>query len=82
MLIFKKFSSLETPLRAFLLIGFLGGYTTFSSFSFETINLIEAGYFLKAASNIILNPLLCIMATWLGIILERKVTGLVGPLLQ
>jgi CrcB protein len=57
-----------SQLRALLLIGFLGGYTTFSSFSIETINLIESGNVMSAVMNILLSTLLCLAATWLGVI--------------
>ncbi|UCH54244.1 MAG: fluoride efflux transporter CrcB, partial [Pseudomonadota bacterium] len=43
--------SLDSAVRAGVLIGVLGGFTTFSSFSIETINLIEEGLWLKAGLN-------------------------------
>jgi fluoride exporter len=58
-------------LRALLLIGFLGGYTTFSSFSIETVNLFEGGALTSGMLNIFLSVILCLLATWLGIILGR-----------
>lgn len=72
-LVIERWSELEAPLRAFLLIGLLGGYTTFSSFSIETINLIESGALISAFLNIILSVMLCITATWLGVIGGRIV---------
>jgi fluoride exporter len=59
-------------LRAGLLIGVLGGFTTFSSFSIETFNLIEQGAMAKAAGNMAASLLLCIGATWFGVILARQ----------
>lgn len=59
-------------LRSLLLIGLLGGYTTFSSFSIETLNLFENGAVLSAALNILLSVTLCIAATWLGIMGGRQ----------
>ena len=59
-------------LRAGMLIGVLGGFTTFSAFSMETINLIEEGAQLKAALNIFLNVLACLGATWLGVLVGRQ----------
>lgn len=58
--------------RAGLLIGVLGGFTTFSSFSIETFNLIEQGALLKAAGNMAASLVLCIGATWLGVMLARQ----------
>lgn len=60
-------------LRAAVLIGFLGGYTTFSAFSIETLNLVEQGALAKAAINVAGSIILCIGATWIGIILGRQV---------
>ena len=60
-------------LRAGVLIGVLGGFTTFSSFSIETLNLIEQGAWLKAVMNMTGSLLLCVGATWVGVILGRQV---------
>ncbi|MEK6679183.1 MAG: CrcB family protein, partial [Nitrospirota bacterium] len=59
-------------LRAGLLIGVLGGFTTFSSFSIETFNLIEQGAHLKALANMALSLVLCVGGTWLGVIIGRQ----------
>jgi CrcB protein len=58
--------------RAGLLIGALGGFTTFSTFSIETFNLIEQGAMAKAAGNMAVSLILCVGATWLGVILARQ----------
>ena len=62
----------NTVLRAGILIGVLGGFTTFSSFSIETFNLIEQGAVLKAATNMAASLFVCLGATWLGVILARQ----------
>lgn len=72
-LILDRFSSIAPQLRAFLLVGFLGGYTTFSSFSIETLNLFEQGEILKAALNVIASVVLCLAAAWLGVIIGRHI---------
>ena len=59
--------------RAGLLIGVLGGFTTFSTFSIETFNLVEQGAMAKAAANMAASLVLCVGATWLGVILARQI---------
>jgi CrcB protein len=72
-LIMERLSGLSSELRALLLIGFLGGYTTFSSFSIETLNLIENGQIKAACLNMILSVVLCVLAAWIGVKLGRMV---------
>ena len=71
-LLLEKFNGTGPQLRSFLLIGLLGGYTTFSSFSIETLNLFENGAFLSGSLNILLSIILCLAATWLGMIGGRQ----------
>ncbi len=59
--------------RAGLLIGLLGAFTTFSTFSIETLNLLESGEQFKAIMNIVLSVSLCISGCWLGVVLARQV---------
>ena len=54
--------------RTFLAIGLLGGYTTFSSFSLQTLNLVRDGEWLWATANVFLSLTLCLAAVWLGYI--------------
>jgi len=65
-------SALSTEWRAFLIVGLLGAFTTFSTFSIETLNLLESGELTKAASNILLNVLLCLIAAWIGLWIGRQ----------
>jgi CrcB protein len=66
----------ERPeLRAFLMIGVLGGYTTFSSFGRETLNLIGNQQFGAAAAYVLLSNVLGLGAVWAGMRLFGYVPG-------
>ena len=53
----------------FLMIGVCGGYTTFSSFSLQTLNLANDGEWLYAGANILFSVVLCLLGVWLGFLL-------------
>lgn len=59
-------------LRAALLVGVLGAFTTFSTFSIETLNLLENGEHIKAVMNIAMSVLLCVFGAWLGVVAGRQ----------
>jgi len=58
---------LVSPLtRQVVMIGVLGGYTTFSSFSLQTLSLFNGGEWLRGGWNVLLSVILCLVAVWLG----------------
>jgi fluoride exporter len=69
-------SAVSPELRGFLTIGFCGGYTTFSTFSYESLALIEDGQWPRAALYILLSVLLSIAAALLGVLAARQLIAI------
>lgn len=69
---FLERADTDAVLRAGLLIGLFGGFTTFSAFSMETLNLLEEGAWLRAGLNVGLTLILCLVAVRLGVLLARQ----------
>lgn len=67
-----------TQARQFVMIGLCGGYTTFSSFSLQTLNLTLDGEWLRAGANVMLSVLFCLLAVWLGHILAVLLNQMKG----
>ena len=64
-------SDASTGLRVFLIVGVLGGFTTFSAFSMETFNLIRDGVIKLAILNVVVNNVCCILLAAGGYLLAR-----------
>jgi fluoride exporter len=58
--------------RAAILVGMLGAFTTFSTFSIETMNLLEQGDITRGMLNVVVSVVLCLLAVWTGLILGRQ----------
>ncbi len=62
----------------FFMVGICGGYTTFSSFSLQTLNLLRDREWLYAGGNVILSVTLCMAAVWLGYLLGTVFNSMKG----
>jgi fluoride exporter len=67
--------SLSQPVRLAVAVGFVGAYTTFSTFEYETARLVEEKYFMLALLNVVLSVVVGFVAVWGGIIAARKLQG-------
>ena len=65
-----------TTARQFVMAGLCGGYTTFSSFSLQTLNLLQDGEWLAAGLNVVLSVAMCFIAVWLGHILAISLNAM------
>ncbi|HXF53790.1 MAG TPA: fluoride efflux transporter CrcB [Hyphomicrobiaceae bacterium] len=66
----------SSNLRQFVMLGLCGGYTTFSSFSLQTLNLMREGEFMLAGANVLASVALCMLAVWLGHIAAAQINHL------
>ena len=66
-------TTIDPAIRTALTIGFVGAYTTFSTFSFETVRLLEDGAYATAVLNVVATVALGLVAVWAGMALGRAV---------
>jgi fluoride exporter len=64
--------------RQFVMVGLCGGYTTFSSFSLQTLNLIQDGEPMRAGLNVGASVVLCLLSVWLGYVAAAALNALKG----
>jgi CrcB protein len=76
-ILLRQFLNMQVSpeLRAFLIVGFCGGFTTFSTFSAETLGLIEGGEYGRATGYVILSVAMCLAATFAGMTAMRLIAG-------
>ncbi|MCY4350840.1 MAG: fluoride efflux transporter CrcB [Thiotrichales bacterium] len=70
-LCFERFD-IPPEWRAALIVGFLGAFTTFSTFSMDTLLLMQQGEHARAGMNVVLSVVLCLAGAWLGMVAARQ----------
>jgi CrcB protein len=69
---------IREPARLFLSAGVMGGFTTYSAFSYETVHLVQLGGFGRAVANVLVTTLVCLVVCVLGIAAGRAAISLRG----
>lgn len=65
-----------TNARQFVMVGICGGYTTFSSFSWQTLSLMQEGEMFRAGANMFFSVFCCMVAVWAGYLLAASLNGM------
>ena len=64
-----------STLRLLVAVGFIGAYTTFSTFEYETLAMLEVGSFIRAAMNVLVSVMFGLIGVWLGAVIGRAIQG-------
>lgn len=76
--VFSTMPATQDPAKKFLMAGICGGFTTFSAFSLQTLELTQRGELLRAGGNIFGSVTLCLIAVWLGLLLGAALNSTKG----
>lgn len=71
-MLFLERTASDPVWRALILVGFLGSFTTFSTFSLETLTLFEEGELVRAGMNLLVSVTFCLLAAWVGVLAGRQ----------
>ncbi len=72
MILFMQKGNIDPAMKLGLLVGFLGALTTFSTFSLDTLTLIQEGVLFRAMLNVLLSVVVCVLAVWFGMITAKQ----------
>ena len=70
--LFSERHDIAPEWRGALVVGFLGAFTTFSTFSMDTLQLVQQGETARAGMNVVLSVVLCLAGCWLGMAVARQ----------
>ena len=70
---FQEKLHISDVLRTGILVGLLGGFTTYSAFSMEAVSMMMAGFYGRASAYVVVTVAVCLMGTWAGVMLGRSV---------